>query len=67
MSVRLAVGGLMAGEGNAVDDVRDADVAVADAAPGSRTPDGASKGILQSPSSQVRSSTIELAARRVEA
>lgn len=45
----------MAGEGNAVDDVRDAVVAVADAAPGSRTPDGASEGILQSPSSQVRS------------
>ena len=57
----------MAGEGNAVDDLRDAVVAVADAAPGSRTPDGASKGILQSPSSQVRSSTIELAARRPEA
>ena len=33
----------MAWEGNAVDDVRDAVVAVTDAAPGSRTSDGATK------------------------
>jgi hypothetical protein len=64
--VRLATGGLVPGEGNAVDDLRDAVLAVADAAP-VRACQAGGKSILQSQSSQVRSSTIELAARRLEA